>query len=181
MQPVELCWRVEAKSYLSYRDRYYQELYKCTYTQCWFYLLFAFQTKKSGKPGPFLLSGSRDKTIKMWDVSTGMCLMTLVSELVEWTLSVSTLMYAVWHLLCKSEMSIICKSVSVSSSWDLYRMCQTHAWFSYIIKILTITSCIVNREISNKANCACSVYTYWCLEWMSKCRNAWVWVSSIVL
>lgn len=37
------------------------------------------QSKKSGKPGPFLLSGSRDKTIKMWDVSTGMCLMTLVS------------------------------------------------------------------------------------------------------
>lgn len=36
------------------------------------------QTKKSGKPGPFLLSGSRDKTIKMWDVSIGMCLMTLV-------------------------------------------------------------------------------------------------------
>ncbi|NXQ29599.1 LIS1 protein, partial [Alaudala cheleensis] len=36
------------------------------------------ETKKSGKPGPFLLSGSRDKTIKMWDISTGMCLMTLV-------------------------------------------------------------------------------------------------------
>lgn len=38
-----------------------------------------FQSKKSGKPGPFLLSGSRDKTIKMWDVSIGICLMTLVS------------------------------------------------------------------------------------------------------
>uniref|UniRef100_A0ACB8ECD9 Uncharacterized protein n=1 Tax=Sphaerodactylus townsendi TaxID=933632 RepID=A0ACB8ECD9_9SAUR len=37
-------------------------------------------TKKSGKPGPFLLSGSRDKTIKMWDISTGMCLMTLVGH-----------------------------------------------------------------------------------------------------
>lgn len=37
------------------------------------------QSKKSGKPGPFLLSGSRDKTIKMWDVSIGICLMTLVS------------------------------------------------------------------------------------------------------
>ncbi|CAB1347880.1 unnamed protein product [Coregonus sp. 'balchen'] len=35
------------------------------------------ESKKSGKPGPFLLSGSRDKTIKMWDVSIGMCLMTL--------------------------------------------------------------------------------------------------------
>lgn len=43
--------------------------------------IFLFsQTKKSGKPGPFLLSGSRDKTIKMWDISTGMCLMTLVSS-----------------------------------------------------------------------------------------------------
>lgn len=40
-----------------------------------------FQSKKSGKPGPFLLSGSRDKTIKMWDVSIGICLMTLVSSL----------------------------------------------------------------------------------------------------
>lgn len=39
---------------------------------------FLYQTKKSGKAGPFLLSGSRDKTIKMWDVSTSMCLMTLV-------------------------------------------------------------------------------------------------------
>ncbi|XP_010794921.1 lissencephaly-1 homolog A [Notothenia coriiceps] len=38
------------------------------------------ETKKSGKPGPFLLSGSRDKTIKMWDVSIGMCLMTLVGH-----------------------------------------------------------------------------------------------------
>ncbi|KAG2458892.1 LIS1 protein, partial [Polypterus senegalus] len=38
------------------------------------------ESKKSGKPGPFLLSGSRDKTIKMWDVSIGVCLMTLVSS-----------------------------------------------------------------------------------------------------
>ncbi|GLD57280.1 lissencephaly-1 homolog A-like protein [Lates japonicus] len=38
------------------------------------------ESKKSGKPGPFLLSGSRDKTIKMWDVSIGMCLMTLVGH-----------------------------------------------------------------------------------------------------
>uniref|UniRef100_A0A2K5YVA5 PAC1-like LisH-like dimerisation domain-containing protein n=1 Tax=Mandrillus leucophaeus TaxID=9568 RepID=A0A2K5YVA5_MANLE len=36
--------------------------------------------RKSGKPGPFLLSGSRDKTMNIWDVSTGMCLMTLVSH-----------------------------------------------------------------------------------------------------
>lgn len=43
-----------------------------------FFSYVSFQSKKSGKPGPFLLSGSRDKTIKMWDVSTGMCLMTLV-------------------------------------------------------------------------------------------------------
>ena len=35
--------------------------------------------KKGSTPGPFLLSGARDKTIRMWDVSTGVCLMTLVS------------------------------------------------------------------------------------------------------
>ncbi|KAI3373788.1 hypothetical protein L3Q82_022368 [Scortum barcoo] len=38
------------------------------------------ESKKSGKSGPFLLSGSRDKTIKMWDVSIGICLMTLVGH-----------------------------------------------------------------------------------------------------
>ncbi|KAK7882102.1 hypothetical protein WMY93_028276 [Mugilogobius chulae] len=38
------------------------------------------ENKKSGKPGPFLLSGSRDKTIKMWDICTSMCLMTLVGH-----------------------------------------------------------------------------------------------------
>ena len=33
--------------------------------------------KKSNLTGPFLASGSRDKTIKIWDVSTGLCLITL--------------------------------------------------------------------------------------------------------
>ncbi len=31
-------------------------------------------------PGPFLASGSRDKTIKVWDASTGVCLFTLVGH-----------------------------------------------------------------------------------------------------
>ena len=35
---------------------------------------------KDSSPGPFLISGSRDKVIKMWDVSTGVCLMTLVGH-----------------------------------------------------------------------------------------------------
>lgn len=30
--------------------------------------------------GPFLVSGSRDKLIKMWDVSTGVCLFTLIGH-----------------------------------------------------------------------------------------------------
>ena len=30
--------------------------------------------------GPFLASGSRDKSIKIWDVTTGQCLMTLVGH-----------------------------------------------------------------------------------------------------
>lgn len=47
----------------------------CNHSCC----ISVLQSKKSGKPGPFLLSGSRDKTIKMWDVSIGICLMTLVS------------------------------------------------------------------------------------------------------
>lgn len=36
--------------------------------------------KKGTRSGPFLLSGSRDKTIKMWDVGTGLCLFTLVGH-----------------------------------------------------------------------------------------------------
>ena len=30
--------------------------------------------------GPFLASGSRDKSIKVWDVSSGLCLFTLVGH-----------------------------------------------------------------------------------------------------
>ena len=46
-----------------------------------FYLLVIFEQgpKRGGNPGPFLVSASRDKSIRMWDVSTGVCLMTLVS------------------------------------------------------------------------------------------------------
>uniref|UniRef100_T1I273 WD_REPEATS_REGION domain-containing protein n=1 Tax=Rhodnius prolixus TaxID=13249 RepID=T1I273_RHOPR len=33
--------------------------------------------KKGAYEGPFLASGSRDKTIKVWDVSRGICLFTL--------------------------------------------------------------------------------------------------------
>ncbi|XP_067138314.1 lissencephaly-1 homolog isoform X3 [Centruroides vittatus] len=33
--------------------------------------------KRGFRTGPFLLSGSRDKTIKMWDISTGQCIFTL--------------------------------------------------------------------------------------------------------
>lgn len=36
--------------------------------------------KKSGSVGPFLASGSRDKTIKIWDVSTGLCCVTLIGH-----------------------------------------------------------------------------------------------------
>ncbi|XP_064612138.1 lissencephaly-1 homolog [Liolophura sinensis] len=36
--------------------------------------------KKGARSGPFLISGSRDKTIKMWDVSVGLCLFTLVGH-----------------------------------------------------------------------------------------------------
>lgn len=33
--------------------------------------------KKGHHQGPFLASGSRDKTIRIWDVSVGQCLLTL--------------------------------------------------------------------------------------------------------
>jgi WD40 repeat protein len=33
---------------------------------------------KDAPPSPFLASGSRDRTIKLWDVTTGQCIYTLV-------------------------------------------------------------------------------------------------------
>lgn len=38
------------------------------------------QNKLSNRAGPFLVSGSRDKTIKVWDVSVGQCLFTLIGH-----------------------------------------------------------------------------------------------------
>lgn len=40
--------------------------------------VIGFEIKKSGKFGLFLLFGFRDKIIKMWDVSIGMCFMIFV-------------------------------------------------------------------------------------------------------
>lgn len=37
-------------------------------------------SKKGQRSGPYLISGSRDKTIKMWDVSIGICIFTLVGH-----------------------------------------------------------------------------------------------------
>lgn len=36
--------------------------------------------KNTKRSGPFLASGSRDKTIKFWDVSTGLCLFTMIGH-----------------------------------------------------------------------------------------------------
>ena len=38
------------------------------------------EVKKNDRSGPFLISGSRDKTIKLWDISIGLCLFTLVGH-----------------------------------------------------------------------------------------------------
>ncbi|GFS10919.1 lissencephaly-1 homolog [Elysia marginata] len=38
------------------------------------------ESKGPKRAGPFLLSGSRDKTMKMWDVSVGICLFTLTGH-----------------------------------------------------------------------------------------------------
>ena len=61
---------------------YLQHYYKC----------FAASTGGGGGGivGPFLASGSRDKTIKIWDVSTGVCLVTLTGH-DNWVRSLS------WH------------------------------------------------------------------------------------
>ncbi|KAL8602459.1 Positively regulates the activity of the minus-end directed microtubule motor protein dynein [Nucella lapillus] len=40
----------------------------------------SMEMKNKAQPGPFLASGSRDKTIKFWDVGTGLCLFTLIGH-----------------------------------------------------------------------------------------------------
>lgn len=40
----------------------------------------ATDNRKPNYQGPFLISGSRDKTIKIWDVGIGLCLVTLVGH-----------------------------------------------------------------------------------------------------
>lgn len=47
-------------------------------------------SNKSGLVGPFLASGSRDKTIRVWDVTSGVCLFTLVGH-DNWVRGIS------WH------------------------------------------------------------------------------------
>ena len=44
--------------------------------------VLSVQAKRGLSAGPFIVSGSRDKTIKVWDVAAGVCLFTLVSALV---------------------------------------------------------------------------------------------------
>ena len=43
------------------------------------FFIVSQKIKGGPAPGPFLISGSRDKTIKLWDALTGVCLLTLVS------------------------------------------------------------------------------------------------------
>jgi len=42
------------------------------------YVVVFGQVKKVQLPGPYVITGSRDKNIKLWDVSTAQCLFTLV-------------------------------------------------------------------------------------------------------
>ena len=41
--------------------------------------MIGWHLQKSGATGPYLVSGARDKLIKMWDVNSGQCLFQLVS------------------------------------------------------------------------------------------------------
>lgn len=42
--------------------------------------MFCFFQKKKELQGPYLISGSRDKTLKLWDVGTGTCLYTFIGH-----------------------------------------------------------------------------------------------------
>lgn len=43
-------------------------------------IIKAANIDQNAKSGPFLVSGSRDKTIKFWDVTSGICLFTLIGH-----------------------------------------------------------------------------------------------------
>jgi len=47
-------------------------------------------------PGPYVITGSRDKSIKLWDVSTAQCLFTLVSMM----LLVQCIQYYTIYYIC---------------------------------------------------------------------------------
>ena len=40
-------------------------------------------TEVQTRSGPYLVSGARDKTIRMWDTTNGLCLFILVNDLLE--------------------------------------------------------------------------------------------------
>jgi len=65
---------------------------------------------KQALPGPFLVSGSRDKTIKIWEANTGVCLMTLVGH-DNWVRSVQ------FHPGGKYLMS--CSDDKTIRTWDI--------------------------------------------------------------
>ena len=55
--------------------------------------------KKGMSPGPFLVSGARDKTIRFWDINRGVCLYILIGH-DNWVRSV------VFHPSCKLLLSV---------------------------------------------------------------------------
>ena len=44
------------------------------------YFTCSVQYRKNEKNGPFIVSGSRDKTLRIWDVNTGQCLFQLIGH-----------------------------------------------------------------------------------------------------
>ena len=69
--------------YASLIHSWYMALYWCVLIY-WFWrsdvsvMVLLGQVKKVQLPGPYVITGSRDKSIKLWDVSTAQCLFTLV-------------------------------------------------------------------------------------------------------
>lgn len=81
--------------------------------------------KRNARAGPFLVSGSRDKTIKVWDVSIGQCLLTLVGH-DNWVRGV------VWHPGGKYILS--CSDDKTIRVWDIVnkrcsKTLEAHAHF----------------------------------------------------
>ncbi|KAG9509179.1 Lissencephaly-1-like protein [Fragariocoptes setiger] len=104
-------------------------------------------TNNKDRSGPFLMSGSRDKTIKIWDVSVGTCLFTLIGH-DNWVRGVC------WHPGGKYVLSV--SDDKTMRVWDIvnkrcFKTLEAHSHFCTSIDFHSrhpfVATCSVDQSI----------------------------------